>query len=149
MPLALIPIINFFRSPMGRYLLIALAVIVLLFTVRQCGVSAGVTQERARDAALEKSAKANVAKHEVKAAAISTTAKADLVKTQTVIQTRTITLLKEVPTYVTAKDDAACTVPPGFVGLWNRGESGEAGLAGRPGGYDSALAVVQPAAAQP
>lgn len=145
----LLTVWSFLKSPIGRYLAATVGVVLVLALAYHVAFSNGVKHQLALDTKAEAAAKANVAAHEVKAAAISTTAKADLVKTQTVIQTRTVTLLKEVPTYVTAKDDAACAVPPGFVSLWNRGESGEAGLAGRPGGYDSALAGLQPPAVQP
>lgn len=46
-------------------------------------------------------------------------------------------ITKEVPIYVTAKDDAACSIPAGFVGLLNRAAQGdvpEAGSAGRAAG---------------
>lgn len=36
-------------------------------------------------------------------------------------------LRKEVPRHVTAKSDAGCVVPNGFVSLWNKGVSGPAG----------------------
>lgn len=34
-------------------------------------------------------------------------------------------IIKEVPVYVTAADDAACTVPHGFISLWNGANVGE------------------------
>jgi hypothetical protein len=40
-------------------------------------------------------------------------------KAKVVIQTVTKTLIREVPTYVTAQNDAECPVPVGFVRLYN------------------------------
>lgn len=34
-------------------------------------------------------------------------------------------IFKEVPKYVTVKDDASCAIPDGFVGLWNAANRGE------------------------
>lgn len=34
------------------------------------------------------------------------------------------TIIKEVPTYVTAQDDAACIIPAGFIRMWNDSNTG-------------------------
>jgi hypothetical protein len=63
---------------------------------------------------------------------ITFTAGQDFSMHQTQIVTRTVTLIREVPVYVTPKAVAACVVPRGFVELHNN--------AARPG--DTAAAVV-------
>lgn len=51
-----------------------------------------------------------------------------------VVRERGATIVKEVPVYVTANADAACTVPAGFVHLHDAAASGDplAGIAGDP-----------------
>ena len=73
-------------------------------------------------------AKWDAAKKAQEAAVVSIEAKQDVVTTQVVtkyvdrvqtVQGATKTIIKKVPTYVTVKDDAACTIPNGFVSLHN------------------------------
>lgn len=56
---------------------------------------------------------------EANAAKISDTARNTLDQRQAQIITRYKTLVQKVPQYVDAKDDRNCTVPGGFVRLWN------------------------------
>ena len=69
--------------------------------------------------------------------AISTAAGIETQKTIDHIVYQTQTLTKEVPVYVTAKDDAACVVNNGFVRLWN-GATGVSGLPDAPAESDDA-----------
>lgn len=41
-----------------------------------------------------------------------------------IIEKQGETIIKEVPIYVTAQDDAACRVPAGFIRLWNDANTG-------------------------
>lgn len=58
-----------------------------------------------------------------------------------VVRERGATIVKEVPVYVTATADAACTVPAGFVRLHDAAASGDA-LAGPAGDPDAPAAGV-------
>ena len=50
-----------------------------------------------------------------------------------VIEKQGETIIKEVPVYVTAQDDAACRIPDGFIRLWNDANTGRVpDAAGRP-----------------
>lgn len=53
-----------------------------------------------------------------------------------VIREKGDTIIKEVPVYVTVKDDSACTINNGFVRLWNDANKGE--VSESPAGADGA-----------
>ena len=53
-----------------------------------------------------------------------------------VIREKGDTIIREVPVYVTVKDDAACTINNGFVRLWNDANKGE--VSESPAGTDGA-----------
>ena len=63
------------------------------------------------------------------------------VSEQVVIHDKGQTITKEVPVYVTVKDDAACTINDGFVSLWNDANSGT--VPGAPGPTDEAPSAVK------
>lgn len=107
----------FARTPPGRWALISLAVLAALWGVYAKGHTEGVAQEKAAEAKRIALARQDVAKRETKAQAITAHAASELVKTRVEIQTRTVTLIQKVPTYVTPAADAACVVPRGFVRL--------------------------------
>lgn len=90
-------------------------------------------EKRAEAARLVAAQKLN-AKREVKAQAITDTAKTQIVAERVRIQTVTKTLIEKVPVYVTAKADADCTVPLGFVRLHDAAAAGSAGLPSASGG---------------
>jgi hypothetical protein len=78
------------------------------------------------------------------------------VRAQTIIRTRTITLTREVPTYVTAEADRRCIVPVGFVGLYDdavrAGRLDAAGSAAQPGqaaAGSPSTSITAPVAAAP
>jgi hypothetical protein len=60
-----------------------------------------------------------VAATESKEAAVTTQVVVKYVHDQVVIHDKAQIITKEVPQYVTVKDDSACTINNGFVGLWN------------------------------
>lgn len=107
----------FLTSPLARYLGIALAVLALLFGVHHHGFNKGLAKERAAEAARLERARKDVARREAKAVQITDTARAELGRETVRIQTRTVTLIKEVPRYVSPASDARCVIPVGFVRL--------------------------------
>jgi hypothetical protein len=76
----------------------------------------GQHDKRAEAAQLAKAVQA-ARDSERASAAVSEAARADLAKTQDANQTRTITLIRKIPVYVSSKDDADCRVPDGAVRL--------------------------------
>ena len=122
------PVLGFFRSLLGRYVLIALAVIVALLVLGKCQFDRGVKHEQAAQAERLEKAKKAVAKREIKAEKITSEVKADVVEKQIEYRTVTKTLIKEVPKYVTVQADAKCVVPAGFVRLHDSAASGSPSL---------------------
>lgn len=58
-------------------------------------------------------------KVDVGSMSVTNTIVGSLVPAQVKIATFTNTIVQKVPTYVTLEDDSRCTVPNGFVSLWN------------------------------
>lgn len=106
---------SFAKSPVGRWVVAALAVLALLAGVHHHGVGAGVAKERAAEAKRLERARKDVAKRTAKAEAISADAQAGLERERVRIETRTVTLIKEIPVYVSPAADARCVIPVGFV----------------------------------
>lgn len=106
---------SFAKSPPGRWVIAALAVMALLAGVHHHGVGSGIAKEKAAEARRLERARKDVARRTVKAEGISAAAKAGLDREKVRIETRTVTLIREVPTYVTPAADARCVVPVGFV----------------------------------
>lgn len=129
-----LPLLAFLRSPLARYLGIALAVVLGLALVRHLGYAAGKRDQVAAYAEAEKKAKANIGRHEAVAAQITVQYGHELAAEKVVIQTRTVTQIREVPVYVTPEADARCVVPVGFVSLFNAGVEGREAEAPRPPG---------------
>lgn len=131
----MLAILAFLRSPAGRYVLIGLAALVVVYFVRAHWIGQGVEQERKAEDASLKAAEARVAERERKAQDIAQRAQKALSDRQVQIQTVTRTLIEKVPTYVTAKADAGCVVPVGFVRLHDAAASGSpASLSSASGG---------------
>lgn len=124
----------FLKSPWGQRLALALAVVALLFGVHHHGYQAGVAHEKAAQTKRLEAARKKVVKREAKAVAITDQARSSLARERVVIQTRTITLIKEVPTYVTPAADARCVVPVGFVRFHDAAAAGSPVLPATPGG---------------
>lgn len=74
--------------------------------------------------AQEAAAQARTVKLVAEQGQITKAASAQETAVQTVIRTRTITLTREVPTYVSSLSDADCTVPVGFVRLHDASAAG-------------------------
>ena len=106
---------SFAKSPLGRFLIGLMAFAAALVAIHHQGFSAGVAKEKASQAKRLEAAKAEIAKRTVKAEGISAEARSSLDRERVRIQTRTITLIREVPTYVTPAADDRCIVPIGFV----------------------------------
>lgn len=108
---------SFAKSPAGRWIALALAVLALLAGVHHHGVTQGRDGEKAAQRARVERAKKDVARREAVAVQITDQSRANLDREKVRIQTRTVTLIKEVPTYVTPAADDRCIVPVGFVRL--------------------------------
>lgn len=108
---------RFFTGPVGRWIALALAVLALLAGVHHHGVTQGRDGEKAAQARRMERAKKDVARREARAVQITDQSRANLDREKVRIQTRTITLIKEVVRYVPPAADARCIVPVGFVRL--------------------------------
>lgn len=126
---------GFLRSPIGKYLMLALGCLSVLLLANRCGHASGVREEHARDAKAQEAARREIQRREVRSAQISATARADLGARQEAVAARTQTIIKRIPVYVTRQANARCTVPSGFVSVFNAAAEGrETGVAGTPGG---------------
>lgn len=108
---------KFFTGPVGRWVALAAAVLALLAGVHHHGVTKGAAREKAAQAARMDRARKDVARREARAVQITDAARAGLDRERVRIQTRTVTLIREVPTYVSPAADDRCIVPVGFVRL--------------------------------
>lgn len=146
----MIAALAFLRSPVGRSLLIGLAVFALVLGLYAAGRHDGTRAEQRAEAARAAAAAKAVARREVRAQTITDQAAGALTKTRVEIQYRTRTLIQEVPIYVTPQADRDCTVPVGFVRLHDAAASGDPpGLPGPAGGpVDAASGVALSAVAE-
>lgn len=134
-------VLSFLKSPLGRYLMIGLAVLGLLVGVHHAGVVSGVTSERkAHQRALEAAQRA-VQKHEAASIAISAKTDQKLAEQQVKIQTVTRTLIEKVPTYVN-QDPLRLNVSNGFVRLYNASALGVSEVPNGSGGTDDQPSTV-------
>jgi len=108
---------RFLAGPVGRWVVAALAVVALLAGVHHNGFKEGRETEQAAQAARLERARKDVVRREAKAIEITDTTRAELGRERVRIQTRTVTLIKEVPVYVTPAADGRCVIPVGFVRL--------------------------------
>lgn len=121
------------RSPAGRVVLVALAVVVAIGGAFLLGRHDGVARERAAETK-RRTAAVKVVQHiAAEGARISADVGGELERRKVEIRTVTKTLTKEVPVYVTVKSDLACVVPDGFVRLHDAATHGAA-LSAAPGG---------------
>jgi hypothetical protein len=107
----------FLASPLLRPLLAGVAILAILGGAWFKGWEARGHHDKAAEAAREARAALVVRAAQRASAALSEASRADLDRTQAENHTRTITLIRKVPIYVTAKDDADCRVPDGLVRL--------------------------------
>lgn len=119
----------FLRSPFGRYVALALALVAIALGLMHIGAQ-GV---RKADAKRETAARADLGKHEAVAAEISAKARSDTEARQAQIQTVTRTLIQKVKIYVPAPADAQCVISVGFMQFH---DSAAAGLPVPAGGPD-------------
>ena len=128
MPLFLLPligglksffgaVITFCSKPPGSWIAAALALFLALWWYGNHQFNKGVSWQLAQDAEF-------IANLKPKQAAVTERIRIVYVKQEAEIKWRTKTITERVPEYVTAKDDAACPVPHGFVELWNAAASG-------------------------
>jgi hypothetical protein len=113
----MIGLLGFITGPVGRWIALALAVLALLAGVHHHGVTQGRDREKAAQAARLERARKDVVRREARAVQITDTARAGLDRERVRIQTRTVTLIREVPVYVTPAADDRCVIPVGFVRL--------------------------------
>jgi len=106
---------KFFTGPVGRWIALALAALALLAGVHHHGVTQGRNGEKAAQRVAIERARKDVARREAVAVQITDQSRANLDREKVRIQTRTVTLIKEVDHYVTPAADNRCIVPVGFV----------------------------------
>ena len=106
---------NLVLSPLARVAI--LAALAVAFGLR-CWLAGVAHEERKQDAlrALEANAHGLEVQRLARAAS---EIEIVWVNTTTVVRERARTVTKEVPVYVSPAADSRCTVPRGFVGLWN------------------------------
>lgn len=80
-------------------------------------VSAQWAAEKAKSAAA-------AAKVEAKQVDVSANVEASTIKAKAAVAQKAAVIIKKVPVYVTAKNDAACSINGGFVRVWNAANSG-------------------------
>jgi hypothetical protein len=117
-------ILLFLRSPLAKYIGLALAALALLAGIYAKGRGDGRHYEQSAQAARLAAARKVVAKIETKAAAITAQVAAKAEARQVEIRTITKTITREVPRYVTVQADAQCSVPLGFVRLHDAAAAG-------------------------
>ncbi len=129
---------TFIRSPFGLRLAAGIALVLVLWGMGAMLRESGVKSERHRwevkQAAADLKEKARIAAVEKASADINEKLKVALSTERVRVQTVTKTLIKEVPTYVTAAADTHCVVPVGFVWQHDKAAAGETSLPQPPGG---------------
>lgn len=88
------------------------------------GAYLGASHVSAQWAAEKAKAAAAVAKVETKQAGVSASVEASTIKAKSAVAQKAAVIIKKVPVYVTAKNDAACSINGGFVRVWNAANSG-------------------------
>lgn len=138
-------LIGFIKTPLGRAVGTFLIVVLILAAVYDAGRKKGEADAQAAHAAEQAAVTETVKKIEEKSGKISEAVAEKHDKAVTEIRWRTKYLTKEVPIYVTEKDDAGCVVPDGFVSLYNAAAEGRdpevPGPSGGPDGPGSGVAL--------
>lgn len=130
-------LIGFIKTPLGRAVGTFLIVVLILAAVYDAGRKKGEADAQAAHSAEQAAVTETVKKIEEKSDKISEAVAEKHDKAVTEIRWRTKYLTKEVPIYVTEKDDAGCVVPDGFVSLYNAAAEGsDPEVPGPPGGPD-------------
>lgn len=125
---------RFGKSPAGRYILAALAVMLALFLVRAEGHRAGVRAEQAAQGERDAAAGRRIAKLQADSARISRDARTKNDQARADIAALTIKLQQKVPTYVSPQADRRCVVPVGYVRLRDAAGAGVDPVPGTAGG---------------
>lgn len=112
-----------FNPPWYYKALAALGLIVGIWFVGDLHGSNSKQAEWDADTALRKSAEQDV---HIQADAITLDAGLKFADTVQTIYIKGATITKEIPKYVTVKADANCTIPVGFVSVWNAAATGGA-----------------------
>jgi hypothetical protein len=134
-------LLTFARSPLGRYAVIGVALLVLVASIFEVGYRAAKSADtRAAAAASARAAKA-IQKREATADAITTTTAARTAQARVLVRTVTKTLVEKVHDYVPPAADARCVVPVGFVQLYNAAAAGLPRPAGGPDETPSGVAL--------
>lgn len=120
--------LTFLLSPVGRWLAgagaVVAAVLALWLYVGAIKHDRAVARALAASEAVEIAGLKAVAARAAQTAKISAAAEAKQIVVQHDIQIQTRTIVKEVPTYVSAEADARCVLPVGFVRLFNAAATG-------------------------
>ncbi len=127
----------FFTSSEFKYVAIAAIVINALVFAWVKGDEHGT----AKLTAFKTQAAQVLAADEQKEAEVTANVVTRYVSEQVIIHDKAQTITKEVPVYVTSKDDSACTINNGFVSLWNDANTGT--VPGAPGPTDETPSAVK------
>jgi len=114
----------FFKSPLGRWTVGIVGLIIIATLIYQGGVSAGVDRQKADEAKRVAAAMKTVRKVEKGAEVI--TAKADAKTAERIVEIRTVTktLVERIPVYVPAEIDSRLDLPRGLIRLHDQAASG-------------------------
>ena len=130
-------------SVLGPYALLIKVVAfgVLLGTLFMSGCHYGAKEEKVKWDKLEGARAAAAQKQNTAAEAITHNVEVKYVDVIRTVQVKGDTIIKEVPKYVTSKSDANCTIPAGFVRVFN-GTTSQSEVSNTPSGADDAAAGV-------
>lgn len=124
---------HFLKTPTGRYIAAALAVMLALMFIHADGRKAGVRAERAAQAQRDAEAAKRLAKLEADSAKISAAARRDNDAARVRIAALSLELQQKVPTYVSPQADRRCIVPVGYVRLRDAAGAGVSPVPGSAG----------------
>jgi len=122
----------FLVSPLSRVAVIAAAVATLSLV---CWLKGAAHAERRFDA-LRAKEQAEALEHVQRLARAANEIDVVWVNTTTTVRERARVITREVPVYVSPEADARCTVPRGFVRLWNADLQADTPAAAPGGGHD-------------
>lgn len=138
----------FAQTRLGRLVLAALFIALLVGLACRLSYGAGVDHEKAAEAKRRAAAVKVVRRVATESRKISADVSHQLDTRKAEIRTVTQTLIKEVPVYVTAESDRACVVPVGFVSLHDAAAHGAAVPAAPGGPVEAASGVPLSAVAE-
>lgn len=124
---------TFAKSPIGRRVAVALAMILALWGIHHAGYSAGVKHERAQYAKALAKAEKKAAETKKESDAITAKVRVDLASANARIATLSTKLKSEIPRYVSLQADRRCVVSTGYVELRNAAGGGRPAVPESPG----------------